>query len=1386
MARLRARSAVRPVGKAGSRTVRSRRRGDDDSDASVTVAPHEELQRALGNRGVAALVARNIDGGGGAGSRSVAPTLAPDDERVTGALAGVPRSIHDVGRAFGDWESAERALRTGTGAAKALPKATRASLWTALVKQREIIAGMLGLQGASPLPGASTTPTSDKDLNISGPAPGAQLAQSRSQLDQLFPGWGDVYKMGLVVDASRLSALATELDRGGVTAVDREQRLADNALLAEELLLERRIRNLAGPERAAAIEAIRDERVRARVTRRTSMSKEERQADQDRHLKIADEMNARLATTSDPAARARLAAIVSASQMQANALTDDMYVTMQSGIDLGKGRPAAIDARHAYLTLIDQVDMLHHQVLLHGGVGPATSRYEVAKYASRVLESLRRAGVEDSRIARLLARANEVYRNDRSAAARGGFGEQHYEELRQVIDAWGPTLRAVAVQTGETGMYGPHAPALAAELPGAPVVADAAASAGVALGHVSLPPLPQVTKQVKVGLDDGRPSVSNTTTSTSTSDAGSAVSSVANKGFVDDGRFGFEQSRTFTAPGGTKGPSSTRGGAITENGVEVSETKKAGEGAVPSSKSLAVGSDGVTHTQNGKSVQVGKDKAGNLVVGAGIDQKLGKGFGAKASFAVTNGTTTERVDPRNASGAAGGVAELLPAELVADEETSIRSIAETSGLKVGGGVSFESGGFGAGVSASSETTDTARFFTLGRPANSDDPEWMQKAADAVELEPHLQGVAGLGDVDIDKLNKGEGYSFERRGASSIEGSVSAFGVSGSLGYDESGFQQTALAKTGDASFRVSMLATDDEGVSGDLGLKGIKLAASQRSGKEASVAFDASGPEGVAAVKAFQLTGLLPGAANIAAELDPDAWGEFENAKRSFDAAAASRDEAAILSGKAAMMSASKRVNRAFMESNGWTLPQAQIPGVSYDEHMTAGTSTTAVGLKLGPLKLMHEVSERLWQRDYRDGADVKHELGGTQSVSNVFSPNESESSVTMAKGSQAAWMLSESGTLGQESRDRLSRTGSQFMQGPQEVRDAWKAGTYDDAQTNSVAIAFTEPQLEAMKERLAVLHPEDAESMLGRIEELRSEAEEVGGSLAHMGMPAAPWIRQLGELRAAAYVARLRQAEQGDDAALDRLEHGVSATDLTTGFVKLTPEERRALVVSTAIAGNQDGYGQGWNALRLALRAPNRAERDALLRDVFLAVARRDDDANAPMELLAFLEQAAASEGVSREELNEVVGNTEVKTNDSGPLEHATSYRTRQLKGGVKKADEWAAAKLVEVVGRTDAVFGGMASPYEFADQGHSSTSAFRGDQVTDLLEGLRGVAGSGGLTRAIDAALAKDPHLLVHIAATLESDPARLAVARELLAEAKRPLPVKEVTESASWWSR
>ena len=1240
-----------------------------------------------------------------------------------------------------------------------------------------MIAVMLGLQRAAPLGSASTNATSDLDMNFEGAAAGTGLVRSRADLDRLFPGWDKLYKMGLVVSTERLTSLSDELRTAQLKPGEADRQLSENATLAEQLLVERRLRHMSEAERATVL-ANYPEDQRADLARRATMTPAERREEQNKYLVLADQLHADLRNEKDPRRRVAIASDVSSAQMYANSLSDDMYVTMQAGVDISGNRTAMVSNRHAYLATIDQIDMLHHLVDEHGGILNATMRYEVPKYASRILENLERSGIFDARIEPLLKKALHVYKVDREANARGGnvFGLREFETLRALLDEHMPRLRATAHLGGEDGPSEarasvtqlPKTTATDEHTPRPQATAHLGGEGGPSEAQASVTPLPKTTAVDFVSLPP--------------------VSSKKTSGVFEAGKIGVRQQSTTLDKRGTKTTKNLSGSWVS-GGIELGSSGETDHGDGGSKKhdtSVKVTTEGLDVTRNGKSVKFAKDE-----LGGGYEKSCGK-YKVGASFSVKSGTSTEQLDARFAEGAAGVLASLLPIPDEATDPTNIRSIADTTGYKAGGSVGAESGAFGASVEASMEDYDTTRFFTTEKAQGADQNERSSilQLRERAELSGKLSGVKAISDVDLEKLKEGEGYSFEHKGAKSVAGSVTAYGVSAGLGYSDAGFEQTALAKTGDSSYRVTMTATSDEETAGHVGFKGLSLAGASGSGTDASVSFSASGPEGVAALKGFQATGLLPGAEAVVRARDPAGWQAFANDRAALETAMKGGNPFEIDTARRSVFAASKDLNRMFMDSNGWSLPEATIPGVNYDEHMTGRSNSESVGLKLGPLDLMHSVTERMWQRDYRTGTGAKTELGASQSVHNIIDPDESESSITAPKGnSGAAWLLSEEGTLGSESRQRLARTGPQFMAGPKEMQDSWVGGDYHDAVKNQVAMAFTEDQMAEMRDKVAVMKPEDAQGFLDDLTMIRKisgldEMRESGAALSVfagpvMSMALRPWVKQLNDLEEAANDARRKRISEGEAAGL---QHGglfgnttLTAKQLSEEFESLSKEERRLIVVGGAIAGAEKGYGKGWNALKLALRVKDTAERNELLREIFAAVARRDDDANAPMELLAYLEDQATKEGVPREQLNAIVSGTQVGTMDPGPQVAAKQWREELRLKGMEAADKWAAQKLSEAARLRDHNdFGGMQNDsWGAMAENEGNVAQNRADHITDLLEGVAGTGGPAGLQKAIDVALATDPTVLLRMKVVLAGDPVRLAIVRDLLKSTDHRLP-------------
>jgi hypothetical protein len=333
------------------------------------------------------------------------------------ARGGEEAGCREIIRLLGRWEVAIAHLDAGTGPAAGLSAAVRKELKDQLVAHRKKIVTTLGERfGAKPLEGASTEAGSDVDLNTSGDRAGNDLLEARAYLDRTYPGWQQDYRMGLLVDASRIQSLSEAL-----ATLDPAARAAAEARISkntETLLAARQLRHLDGEARAAALDKIADPQVRARVESLATMDDAARRAAYDNALREGDAAMAALKSkTISPEERAKLVEQVTYQQMLANLMDEEAYVSPGGVKGYAQGKKLT-NPHDRYQAALDQVGMIGHQAAAHGGVLAAMRSYEMFKYVQRLCDILEQAGIQDPGLAFFRNWADLVYRVDR--AATGG------------------------------------------------------------------------------------------------------------------------------------------------------------------------------------------------------------------------------------------------------------------------------------------------------------------------------------------------------------------------------------------------------------------------------------------------------------------------------------------------------------------------------------------------------------------------------------------------------------------------------------------------------------------------------------------------------------------------------------------------------------------------------------------------------------------------------------------------------------------------------------------------------------------------------------------------------------------------------------------------------
>lgn len=327
----------------------------------------------------------------------------------------------------GRWETAIGHLTAGSGPYAGLSEQARTRLIDALQEHRNgVVTGLherFGVEGTTIVeqPGASQNPGSDKDLSIGGLDAGARLIEMRTYLDQRYPGWERTYRMGLMIDPERIGAFGQHLSEMSSSVTEAAQmRLTQTS---EVLLLARQAAHAEPAQRRQILESIGDATIRSRVEQMSSMTPQQRRAAHDRALVDGDRLSRALAQAETPEERARLAQLLTESQMRANAMTDDAYVS--PGAVVGSALGSDLTSLHQhYQDAIDNIAMLTHAVQESGGVLEAMRSYEAFKYISRIAERLDAAGVTDPALPFFLAWSDLNYRVD-----RGAMGAQPRERV---------------------------------------------------------------------------------------------------------------------------------------------------------------------------------------------------------------------------------------------------------------------------------------------------------------------------------------------------------------------------------------------------------------------------------------------------------------------------------------------------------------------------------------------------------------------------------------------------------------------------------------------------------------------------------------------------------------------------------------------------------------------------------------------------------------------------------------------------------------------------------------------------------------------------------------------------------------------------------------------
>jgi hypothetical protein len=322
---------------------------------------------------------------------------------------------------LGPWEVAIATLEKRTGRAALFEEKEAKELIKALSWHRDKIGIQLEHFGASTNSAASSEAGSDKDFNVKGkgkePA-GESLIAARAWLDKTHPGWARKYRMGLMVEAPRITGMADALE-GLAPAV--KAKMQKKILQESEMLFVAREARAAKPEdRPKILSALSDATMRTRAESLASL--DNAVPAYDAALRAGDASKAKLDALPKDAsaeARAELTMEMMLHQKRANALTDDAYITMGGirGFGTGQGLKGS---EQIYQAFMDQVSMASHQVHASGGLLPALRSYEVFKYLQRLCETLEAAKINDPLIGLLKKECDLVYLIHRTRNAADG------------------------------------------------------------------------------------------------------------------------------------------------------------------------------------------------------------------------------------------------------------------------------------------------------------------------------------------------------------------------------------------------------------------------------------------------------------------------------------------------------------------------------------------------------------------------------------------------------------------------------------------------------------------------------------------------------------------------------------------------------------------------------------------------------------------------------------------------------------------------------------------------------------------------------------------------------------------------------------------------------
>ncbi len=386
-----------------------------------------------------------------AGSAADGPRLSPDDPVLL--RVGFDHAAEaEIVRRLGVWEHGIAALESQTGIAADLSRPHALAIREALVSHRANLVADLGERfGARPAGNASTTAGSDMDLSVGGTNAGERLMNTRAFLDAHYPGWQRNYRMALMVAPERIGSINNVL--GALPAAERMRIRTELSRDVEAFVVARRLRSVHDPvERAALLNGLEGPN-RDLAEGFSLLDESGLRARHDDALDAGDVAMRNYEAATTPAERLRWAREATRQQMIANAMGADAYVSPASvEAFVTSGGPAGIraalgrlDPHGQYDVLVDQVDMMAHQIHEAGGVIPALRRYELYKYVERFCTTIEATGINDPQLTYFRNLADLHYRVDRtaSAATRG-----------PITNAGGPDLVGAHVAAGNVYMAG--------------------------------------------------------------------------------------------------------------------------------------------------------------------------------------------------------------------------------------------------------------------------------------------------------------------------------------------------------------------------------------------------------------------------------------------------------------------------------------------------------------------------------------------------------------------------------------------------------------------------------------------------------------------------------------------------------------------------------------------------------------------------------------------------------------------------------------------------------------------------------------------------------------------------------------------------------------------